>query len=362
MCREGLNDMSSHELLRMTAFLDAPHDGAGGPAEETTGMTSQREVKQTQPTISLPEVDEVRITIIMDNSIDILMASNDIAHRFPLVSNLFEHPIPLAEHGTSFLIQVKQGEHQGTVLFDTGVSRQGILYNMDAMEIDTADVQAIVLSHGHPDHAMGLSGFLDRLGKRNLPLVLHPDAYLERKLILPNGLEVQLPAPKDADFRRENIEVIEEIGPSMLVDDMILISGEVARTTDFEKGFPIHYARRGNAWGPDPLIMDDQCAIINVRNKGLVVITGCGHSGIINTIYHAQTLTGVNKVYAVMGGFHLTGGLFEPIIPATIKALQQIAPRYVVPCHCTGWSATHQIARAMPEAFIPNSVGTIFVL
>ncbi len=67
-------------------------------------------------------------------------------------------------------------------------------------------------------------------------------------------------------------------------------------------------------------------------------------------------------MYAVMGGFHLTGGLFEPIIPATIEALQQIGPRYVVPCHCTGWSATHQIARAMPEAFIPNSVGTTFVL
>ncbi len=362
MCREGLHGMSRHELLRMTAFLDAPHDGLGGSVKETRGMTSQSEVKQTQPTISLPEVDEVRLTIIMDNSIDILMASNDIAHRFPLVSNLFERPIPLAEHGTSMLIQVQQRGRQGTVLFDTGVSRQGILYNMDAMEIDVADVQAIVLSHGHPDHAMGLSGFIDRLGRRHLPLVLHPDAYLERKLVLPNGLEVQLPAPTVTDFRRENIEVIEEIGPSMLVDDMILISGEVARTTNFEKGFPIHYASRDNAWVADPLIMDDQCAIINVRKKGLVVITGCGHSGIINTIYHAQALTGVKQVYAVIGGFHLTGGLFEPIIPATIEALQQIAPRYVVPCHCTGWSATFQIAQAMPEAFIPNSVGTTFVL
>ncbi len=362
MCGEGLHGMSRHELLHMTAFLGAPHYGSGGTAKETMSMTSQREVKQTQPTISLPEVDEVRVTIIMDNSIDILMASDDIAHRFPLVSNLFGRPIPLAEHGTSVLIQVKQGTHRGTVLFDTGMSRQGILYNMDAMEIDAADIQAIVLSHGHPDHTMGLPGIIDRLGRHHLPLVLHPDACLERKLVLPNGLEVQLPAPKINDFRRENIEVIEEIGPSMLVDNMILISGEVARTTDFEKGFPIHYACRDNAWVADPLIMDDQCAIIHVRNKGLVIITGCGHSGIINTIYHAQTLTGVNKVYAVMGGFHLTGGLFESIIPATIEALQQIAPRYVVPCHCTGWSATYHIARAMPEAFIPNSVGTTFVL
>lgn len=113
----------------------------------------------------------------------------------------------------------------------------------------------------------------------------------------------------EADFRRENIEVIEEVGPSMLVDDMLLVSGEVARTTPFEKGFPIHYAKRGDAWEPDPLIMDDQCAIINVRGKGLVVVTGCGHAGIINAIRHVQALTGVQAIYAVIGGFHLTGGM-----------------------------------------------------
>ncbi len=224
------------------------------------------------------------------------------------------------------------------------------------------DIQAIILSHGHADHAMGLPGLVDRLGTRNLPLVLHPDAYLKRKLVLPNGAEIGIPAPKVEDFRREYIEVIEEVGPSMLVDDMVLVSGEVARTTEFEQGFPIHHAKRNDVWEPDPLIMDDQCAIINVRDKGLVVITGCGHSGIINTIVHAQTLTGVQTIHAVIGGFHLTGGLFEPIIPATIATLEKIKPRYVMPGHCTGWSATHQIARAMPEAFIPNSVGTTLML
>ncbi len=362
MCIEGNHAMSRQELLRGATFFATAHDRAVTRTAAAMDVALRRDVKQSRPPISLPEVDEVQVIILMDNSIDILMASDDIAHRFPLVSNLFERSIPIAEHGMSVLIRIKQKNHQGTILFDTGVSRQGILYNMDAMEIDASDIQAIVLSHGHPDHAMGLSGLIDRLGTRHLPLVLHPDAYLERKLVLPNGLEVQVPAPKIADFRRERIEIIEEVGPSMLVDDMVLVSGEVARTTDFEKGFSVHYACRENTWVPDPLIMDDQCAIIHVRNKGLVIITGCGHSGIINTIYHAQALTGVKQVYAVMGGFHLTGGIFEPLIPATIEALQQIGPRYVVPCHCTGWSATHQIARAMPEAFIPNSVGTTFIL
>ena len=316
----------------------------------------------SQPVIALPAVDAVQVMTIMDNTIDVLMASTDVARRLPLGPNPFERPQPVAQHGFSVLITVRRGDKQGTLLYDTGVDRRGLLHNMDVLEIDAADIQAIVLSHGHADHALGLPGLIERLGPRNLPLVMHPDAYLERKLVLPNGAEVQIPPPRRADLRRESIELIEEVGPSMLVDDMVLVSGEVARTSDFERGFPIHWAKRHGIWEPDPLIHDDQCAIVNVRDKGLVIVTGCGHSGIINIIRHAQALTGIEQVYAVIGGFHLTGGLFEPIIPATVAALQEIGPRYLVPGHCTGWSAVHQIARAMPDAFVANSVGTNFML
>jgi 7,8-dihydropterin-6-yl-methyl-4-(beta-D-ribofuranosyl)aminobenzene 5'-phosphate synthase len=314
------------------------------------------------PQVQLPEVDAVGVTLLMDNSIDILMAGSEVAQRFPLRTDLFEHRQPLAEHGFSALIRVTQGQKTGTVLFDTGVTRQGILHNIDALEINLHDVQAIILSHGHADHAMGLPGLVERLGSRHLPLVLHPDAYLERRLVLPNGTTISLPAPKLADLRREDIEVIEEVGPSMLVDDMLLVSGEVARTSAFEQGFPVHQALRHGHWEPDPLISDDQCAIVNVRGKGLVIVTGCGHSGIINIIRHAQALTGVQTIYAVVGGFHLTGALFMPLIRPTIAALEHIQPRYVMPGHCTGWAATHQIARALPDAFVANSVGTTLAL
>lgn len=313
-------------------------------------------------TIPLQPVDEVQVTVVMDNSIDLLMSGTEVARRLPLGPNPFERPLPMAEHGFSVLIRVRQGERRGAVLFDTGVSQRGLLHNLDALEVNLADLQAIVLSHGHADHALGLPGLVERLGTRSLPLVLHPDSFLERKLVLPNGFEVGLPPPRRADLRHENIEMIEEVGPSLLLDGMLLVSGEVARTTAFERGFPIHHAKRHDHWEPDPLIMDDQCAIMHVRDHGLVIVTGCGHSGVINTIRNAQTITGVLPVYAVIGGFHLTGALFEPIIPATIAALQQISPRYVMPGHCTGWVATHQIARAMPEAFIANSVGTTVIL
>ncbi len=311
--------------------------------------------------IELPKVDEVKITLVMDNNIDMLMSSSEVAKRYPLAPNQFERLQPLAQHGFSALIRVQQKDKSAVVLFDTGVTRDGILHNMDVFEINPKDIQAIVLSHGHADHALGLPGLIHRLGARNVPLVLHPDAYLERKVVLPNGFEIKLPPPRKSDLQQENIEVIEEAGPSMLASGMLLISGEVSRTTEFEKGFPIHYAQRHGEWEPDPLIRDDQCAIINVRDQGLVIVTGCGHAGIVNIVRNAQTLTGISDVYAVIGGFHLSGSLFEPIIPATVAALQQIGPRYIMPGHCTGWSATHQIARAMPDAFIPNSVGTTLI-
>src|SRR5690348_8615069 len=118
----------------------------------------------SQATIPLLEVDEARITIIMDNSIDVLMAGSNVARRYPLRSDLFERAQPKAEHGFSALIHVKRGEKTGTILFDTGLSPEGILHNMDALEIRPGEMQAIVVSHGHADHTMGLLGVFDRLG------------------------------------------------------------------------------------------------------------------------------------------------------------------------------------------------------
>jgi 7,8-dihydropterin-6-yl-methyl-4-(beta-D-ribofuranosyl)aminobenzene 5'-phosphate synthase len=312
--------------------------------------------------IPLAEVDSVNVSLLCDNSVDILMTGSAVARRFKLRNDLFEQQLPIAEHGYSALIEVKKGESTGKLLFDTGVSKQGILYNMDVMEVDARDVQAIILSHGHPDHAMGLPGLVERLGRLGMPLILHPAAFLQRRLVLPSGVELQLPPPNKADLRRMGVEIVEEVGPSMVVDEMVMISGEVARTTEFERGLAGHQAWHHEHWGADPMIHDDQCAIVNVAGKGLVVVTGCGHSGIINVVRNAQRITGIDKVYAVIGGFHLTGPGFESIIEPTVAALKAIAPACVVPGHCTGWRATQRIAAEMPDAFVASSVGTTLML
>jgi 7,8-dihydropterin-6-yl-methyl-4-(beta-D-ribofuranosyl)aminobenzene 5'-phosphate synthase len=268
----------------------------------------------------------------------------------------------VAEHGFAALVTVTSGNTSDSLLFDAGLSKNGLMHNLDVLEVRPKELRAIVLSHGHADHTQGLMGMVERLGERKMPLLLHPDAFLERKLLLPDGHEIHLPPPDRRLLSHEGIEVIEERGPSYLLGNLVLVTGQIHRSTPFERGFPIHYARVADRWQQDPMIHDDQAVVVHVKEKGLVILTGCGHAGAVNTIRHAQQLTGIQQVYAVIGGFHLTGALFEPIIPPTIAALKELSPALIVPAHCTGWKATHALARELPEAFVPNSVGTRFIL
>jgi 7,8-dihydropterin-6-yl-methyl-4-(beta-D-ribofuranosyl)aminobenzene 5'-phosphate synthase len=312
--------------------------------------------------IQLQAADSIEIITIMDNVFDMLLAGSDHIKRFPLHTDVFHHPLPIAEHGFSALVKITRGGTTRKLLFDTGVSEDGIMKNLAILGETIEDIDAIVLSHGHTDHAMGLMGVLRDTGRKNLPFVIHPDAYLPRKLVLPNGYEINIPAPSRSELLDKDIELIESVGPSFLFDNVGLVSGEISRTTEFEKGFPIHYAKREGKWVLDPYIYDDQCFIVNLRGKGLVILTGCGHAGIVNIIRNAQQLTGVDKIYAVMGGFHLSGAVFEPIIDPTVNELVKLNPSFIIPGHCTGWKATHEIARRMPKAFVQNSVGTRIVL
>jgi 7,8-dihydropterin-6-yl-methyl-4-(beta-D-ribofuranosyl)aminobenzene 5'-phosphate synthase len=138
----------------------------------------------------------------------------------------------------------------------------------------------------------------------------------------------------------------------------LLVTGEVDRTVEFERGFPIHQAKRDGEWTPDPLILDEQAIVVHVRGKGLVILTGCGHAGIVNMVRYARRLTGVDQVHAVIGGFHLTGGLFEPIIGPTVDALAELNPALVMPGHCSGFRAQQELAARLPEAYAHPSVGT----
>jgi 7,8-dihydropterin-6-yl-methyl-4-(beta-D-ribofuranosyl)aminobenzene 5'-phosphate synthase len=257
---------------------------------------------------------------------------------------------------------VHAGERAHTLLFDAGVSPNGMADNMRRLGLDAADVEALVLSHGHWDHTGGISGLAGLRRRAGLPLTVHPLVWTQRRVTAP-GREWELPTLSRRAIAAEGFEVVERRQPSLLLDGCVLITGEVDRTTDFETGLPMHEARGADGkWEPDPLILDDQALVVHLRGRGLVVLTGCGHAGAVNICRYAMRLTGVAHVTALLGGLHLSGPAFEPIIEPTVAALGELAPQVIVPAHCTGWRAEHRLAAALPDAFVPSAVGTRFDL
>ncbi len=167
-----------------------------------------------------------------------------------------------------------------------------------------------------------------------------------------------MPPPSRADLEAEGVRVVEERAPSLLLDDTVLVSGQTERVTGFEKGQPSQQARAADGWEPDPWVWDDQSVIVRVKDKGLVVMSSCSHSGAVNVVRNAQRVTGVAAIHAFVGGLHLSGATFESIIPQTVGELARIRPTVIVPGHCTGWRATHELARLLPEAYVQTSLGT----
>jgi 7,8-dihydropterin-6-yl-methyl-4-(beta-D-ribofuranosyl)aminobenzene 5'-phosphate synthase len=320
--------------------------------------------------IALEPVDAVTVTTLVDNVTDSLLADEGPAKR-PSMAVSPRMPAPLlaggdtddalrAEHGFSALVTIAKGDRETRVLFDAGRTPDGLVENMRRLELSPGNIDIIVLSHGHWDHVTGMDGLVGHLGRANMPVLIHPEFWTRRRLAFPGRDPVELPTTSKSALQGAGFEIVEQRQPSFLLEGSLLVTGEVDRTTEFERGFPGHEAHRHGGWQPDPLILDDQALVAMVRGHGLVVLTGCGHSGIINILRYVRGLTGESRIHAVLGGFHLSGRAFEPIIGPTCEALGGFSADYLVPAHCTGWRATHALAARFPEAFIQNSVGTRF--
>jgi 7,8-dihydropterin-6-yl-methyl-4-(beta-D-ribofuranosyl)aminobenzene 5'-phosphate synthase len=308
--------------------------------------------------VELKTVDNIDVRIVIDNALDILAATTEVAARNPMSYEWSQDAQLRAEHGYSLLVTVRDGDWRETILYDAGLGKDTVLHNLAVLGEDLGSIRAVVLSHGHADHHGGLEGFARRLGKRRMPFVLHPDALLDRRVVFPTGVEIHMPGPAKSALQNEGWDVIEERTPTLLLDGRVMVTGQVTRTTEFEKGFPLQQAREGDTWVPDTWIWDDQAVVVNVRDKGLVVLSSCSHAGAINVLRYAKELTGESRVHAFVGGMHLTGGLFEAIIPQTVEALVELSPKYVVPGHCTGWKAAQSVSAALPGSYIHSNTGT----
>jgi 7,8-dihydropterin-6-yl-methyl-4-(beta-D-ribofuranosyl)aminobenzene 5'-phosphate synthase len=327
--------------------------------------------------VQLEPVDRVEITILMDNLTDPLLVDQESVARINWPKALTgalptagarvspDSGVPdalIAEPGFSALVRIDKAGRRRTLLFDTGVSPGGMVENMRRLGIAPDEIEVIVLSHGHWDHVTGMEGLVRALGRTHLPVTIHPEFWTRRRISFPGLEPAELPATSRAALEGMGFAIVEERHPSFLLDGAVLITGEVDRTTEFEVGFRGHEALRDGEWKPDPLILDDQALVVSLGDRGLVVLSGCGHAGIVNTVRYARKLTGTDAVAAIIGGFHLSGPMFEPIIDATVDAIAQLSPSLLVPAHCTGWRAIHRLATRLPSAFVISAVGTTVAL
>ena len=306
--------------------------------------------------VPLLQAEKIEIVALMDNYTDCLIPSSDYVKRCPHYRDGKIAPPLVAEHGLSLLVRVFEDGQARNLLLDAGWSAAGVIHNLDQMEISVDEIESVVLSHGHMDHFGALINILKRRAAP-VPVLAHPDVFLKHRfLVLPDGQKVVFPGLDEEVLEKAGAKIVKNSQEYLLASNLVLATGQIERTTDFEKGLPNAYVERSGNVEPDRLL-DDQALIVNLKDRGLVVITGCAHSGIVNTIRYANKITGIETVYAVIGGFHLSGQFFEPIIPRTIEELEAINPAIISPMHCTGWKATTKMADAFPQQFVLSSVG-----
>ncbi|MGA3086716.1 MAG: MBL fold metallo-hydrolase [Thermodesulfobacteriota bacterium] len=250
------------------------------------------------------------------------------------------------------------GDQTRRLLFDLGFSEFGAAFNADNLKVDLTTVEAIAISHGHPDHTGGFKQLVQKTDRKGIPLVIHPSAFRYPRYRKTNkGFKRFSPAFSREMIREASLDLVETEKPYPLLDKTILFLGQIPRETTYEKGMPNAYYREKGQEKFDA-IEDDTAIVMNLKSKGLVILSGCAHSGIINTVNYARMVTDIDQVYAVMGGFHLTGSHFEPFIEPTTQALKAINPVYVIPTHCTGRKAINYMEKELPDKFILNMAGT----
>jgi 7,8-dihydropterin-6-yl-methyl-4-(beta-D-ribofuranosyl)aminobenzene 5'-phosphate synthase len=255
----------------------------------------------------------------------------------------------VAEHGVAFLVQTSES----TILFDTGQGH-ALTHNARHLGVDLRSIQSVVLSHGHFDHTGGLHHLLESIGSR--PVLAHPDALAQKYSVRKGEVRsIGMPQPRDV-LERSGATFCLHKEP-LVVAPGITATGFVPRVTDFEH-VGAHFQTGTEGELRQDTILDDQSVIVETAG-GPVVILGCAHAGLINTLLYATKLTGSNHFCAVIGGTHLVDA-DEERMRRTLEALASFDIEQIAPCHCTGFKGQVALSQAFGKQYVENNVGSRF--
>ena len=335
-------------------------------------------------------LDEATIRVIVDNETDTLSSVDEgvpqipeviqLAARLPVSRRHLGHAgktvfdqLCCACHGLSVLVTGRHGEETRTLLFDVGPYPRVWLDNARRLDVDLATIECVFLSHWHFDHSGALPEVLSAISQAREaaglsdPVIadLHPDRPDQRGILLPSGEMLLLPEePRFSEIVRGGGLIATHADAHTLCGGFFFGSGAVERVTAYETGLVGHHSFRGEEGMADPLIMDERFVAVQVKGRGITILSACSHAGIVNACVSAQQRFRDAPIDLVLGGFHLAGKTMEQRIEPTLHDLaERIRPRLLAPGHCTGWRAKARLADTFaPGRYAPSAVGTAYHL
>jgi 7,8-dihydropterin-6-yl-methyl-4-(beta-D-ribofuranosyl)aminobenzene 5'-phosphate synthase len=308
--------------------------------------------------VTLPPVDRVAVTTVVDNSVDVLRPDEKVARRWS-VGRARKIADLRAEHGLAHHVEISRGRDSARIAFDFGLTAASMTHNFRELGLDASAIDALALSHGHSDHFGGLLGFLSayrRSMRPGLRFYGHPNHYVAR-FMERDGDRVSLGRLDRGDVARWGVDVVDVPEPVVLAEG-VLLSGEMRTPEPYEAIPPSLRMEEDGALVQDTFI-GEQTLVAHVRDRGLVIVTSCSHRGIVGICRHAARVSGVARIHAVIGGFHLTG-LDAERIDRVVEALRGFEVDYLVPQHCTGAEALVQLAQRMGPQLVVSSTGSTF--
>lgn len=277
-----------------------------------------------------------------------------------LADNLTLHGSLLGQWGLSLLLEVTDlNDKKHVLLLDTGAVKDALLFNIDRLKINLAPLEVIAISHGHGDHTAATVE-IARRSKQKVQVIAHPYAFKKRFTLTKDGRRRPSQIPKgerEKDIEATGAKLMLTREPYQIIPG-VTTTGEIPRVTKFEKVTGRRYIVIKGKPERDR-ILDDQALIVNVRGQGAWILTGCAHSGIINTLKRFEEIAPSLPVHAIIGGFHLVSKKRDEIKPV-VDALKPYRPRLISPCHCTGLLATRMIWEAFEKQFVLNFSGRTF--